>query len=89
MEDVIILLCTSELTVKEINLTPRIGLKALMDVASKTKDFTISDVVFGIAPRINAAGRIEHAKKAVEILIEKDRDKAKLFADRIFDFCGT
>ncbi|MEC7863755.1 MAG: single-stranded-DNA-specific exonuclease RecJ, partial [Bacteroidota bacterium] len=65
---------------KQINLNPRVGLKALMDVASKTKDFTISDVVFGIAPRINAAGRIEHAKKAVEILVEQDYDRAKSFA---------
>ena len=68
---------------KQINSTPRVGLKALMDAASKTKELTISDVVFGIAPRINAAGRIEHAKKAVEILVEKDYDRAKSFADGI------
>jgi single-stranded-DNA-specific exonuclease len=68
---------------KQINSTPRVGLKALMDAASKTKELTISDVVFGIAPRINAAGRIEHAKKAVEILVEQDYDRAKLFADVI------
>ena len=68
---------------KQINSTPRVGLKALMDAASKTKELTISDVVFGIAPRINAAGRIEHAKKAVEILVEQDYDRAKLFADGI------
>ena len=66
-----------------INQSPRVGLKALMDVAQKTKDVTISDVVFGVAPRINAAGRIEHAKKAVEILVEQDYAKAKLFADKI------
>ena len=35
---------------------------------------------FGIAPRINAAGRIEHAKKAVEILVEDDYEKAKNLA---------
>jgi single-stranded-DNA-specific exonuclease len=66
-----------------INQSPRVGLKALMDVAQKTKYVTISDVVFGVAPRINAAGRIEHAKKAVEILVEQDYAKAKLFADKI------
>jgi single-stranded-DNA-specific exonuclease len=66
-----------------INQSPRVGLKALMDVAQKTKYVTILDVVFGVAPRINAAGRIEHAKKAVEILIEQDYAKAKLFADKI------
>ena len=66
-----------------INQSPRVGLKVLMDVAQKTKEVTISDVVFGVAPRINAAGRIEHAKKAVEILVEQDYAKAKLFADKI------
>ncbi len=68
---------------QQINSNPRVGLKALMEVANKTKDVTITDVVFGVAPRINAAGRIEHAKKAVEILVEKDYLKAKLFADKI------
>jgi len=66
-----------------INQSPRAGLKVLMEVAQKTKEVTISDVVFGVAPRINAAGRIEHAKKAVEILVEQDYAKAKLFADKI------
>ena len=68
---------------KQINSQPRIGLKALMDAADKTKELTITDVVFGIAPRINAAGRIDHAKKAVEILVETDYVKAKSFADGI------
>ena len=68
---------------QQINKTPRVGLKALMVIANKTKDVTITDVVFGVAPRINAAGRIEHAKKAVEILVETDYAKAKLFADKI------
>ncbi len=62
---------------KQINTQPRAGLKALMDIANKIKELSISDVVFGIAPRINAAGRIEHAKKAVEILVEQDLDRAK------------
>ena len=69
--------------IRVINESPRVGLKALMEVANKTKNVTITDVVFGVAPRINAAGRIEHAKKAVEILVETDYAKAKLFADKI------
>jgi len=68
---------------QQINKNPRVGLKALMEIANKTKEVTITDVVFGVAPRINAAGRIEHAKKAVEILVETDYAKAKLFADKI------
>ena len=68
---------------KQINTHPRPGLKALMDIANKIKELSISDVVFGIAPRINAAGRIEHAKKAVEILVEQDLDRAKKLASFI------
>lgn len=68
---------------KEINSNPRVGLKALMKVANKINALNISDVVFGIAPRINAAGRIEHAKKAVEILVETDAKKADIFAEEI------
>ena len=67
----------------QINSNPRTGLKALIDIASRRNSLTIADLVFGIAPRINAAGRINHAKKAVEVLVEKDLDKAKLFASEI------
>ena len=48
---------------KQLSTEPRKGLKALMEVSDKEKNFTISDVVFGLAPRINAAGRIEHGRK--------------------------
>ena len=67
----------------QINSNPRVGLKALIDIASRKNSLTIADLVFGIAPRINAAGRMDHAKKAVEILVEQDFDKAKLFAFEI------
>ena len=68
---------------KQINSNPREGLRALMDDKTKVKKLTTSDLAFRIAPRINAAGRIEHAKKAVEILIEKNRDKATFFSESI------
>ena len=48
---------------KKINENPRVGIKALMDAAKRKGKWTISDIVFGIAPRINAAGRIEQGKK--------------------------
>ena len=51
-----------------------------MEIANKTSNLSVSDIVFGIAPRINAAGRIEHAKKAVEILVEEEYEKAKSLA---------
>ena len=66
-----------------INQSPRAGLRALIEKSRKTGELSISDVVFGIAPRINAAGRIEHGKLAVEILIEQDFEKAKVLAEAI------
>ena len=68
---------------QQLNASPRIGLKALMDVANRKDTFNISDVVFGLAPRINAAGRIEHGNKAVELLVQQDFSVAKEKADYI------
>ena len=68
---------------QQLNASPRIGLKALMDVVNRKDTFTISDVVFGLAPRINAAGRIEHGNKAVELLVQQDFSIAKEKADYI------
>ena len=65
-----------------INQSPRAGLKALM-AQSKAKNFSITDVVFKIAPRINAAGRIKHGNEAVALLSEFDDDQATIFAQEI------
>ena len=65
-----------------INSNPRTGIKAMMEQAKK-KEFTITDVVFIIAPRINAAGRIKHGNYAVELLTEIDFDTAVKFAAEI------
>ena len=67
--------------IRIINQSPRVGLKALIKKSGKQIPLTISDVVFGIAPRINAAGRIEHGKRAVQLLIETNESKAKEFAE--------
>jgi single-stranded-DNA-specific exonuclease len=56
-----------------INSTPRAGIKLLIDLSGKkTKALTITDVVFMIGPRINAAGRISHGRLAVELLTGED-----------------
>lgn len=68
---------------KIINAVPRIGVKALIDVASFNKHINVSNLVFGIGPRINAAGRIGHAKQAVELLLSNDVEEAKTFALKI------
>lgn len=65
-----------------INSNPRPGIKALIQNVKK-KVLSITDVVFIIAPRINAAGRIKHGKEAVALLTEFDLDQAGLFASEI------
>jgi single-stranded-DNA-specific exonuclease len=54
---------------QKINSNPCIGVKTLMLAAGKTENYTISDIVFTIGPRINAAGRIDDAKHSVQLLI--------------------
>lgn len=69
----------------QINTTPRPGIKALTQ-SIKRRNLTITDVVFVLAPRINAAGRIKHGKYAVELLTEFDDAKAQAFAIEIEKF---
>jgi single-stranded-DNA-specific exonuclease len=65
-----------------INNNPRPGIKALVHQVKKQK-LDITDVVFIIAPRINAAGRIKHGNHAVELLSEFDFEQAQQFASEI------
>lgn len=57
---------------QQLNSRPRIGMKALMHEHKRLGAMTITDVVFTIAPRINAAGRMKHAHDAVSLLIEEN-----------------
>jgi len=70
---------------KMINSEPRLGIKSLIQNIQK-KELTITDVVFTIAPRINAAGRIKHGNYAVELLVETDAEKAQRFSKEIDTF---
>ena len=70
---------------KVINTNPRTGFKAIIDQTKKT-ELTITDVVFVIAPRINAAGRMKHGQHAVNLLVENDMEQAKTFAGQIEKF---
>ncbi len=65
-----------------INADPRPGIKALIHQVKK-QTLDITDVVFIIAPRINAAGRIKHGNHAVELLSEFDFEQAQQFASEI------
>lgn len=68
-----------------INQQPRIGFKVIIDQINK-KELTITDVVFIIAPRINAAGRMKHGQHAVNLLTETNMDQAIQFASEIEKF---
>ncbi|MCH8903392.1 MAG: single-stranded-DNA-specific exonuclease RecJ [Bacteroidetes bacterium] len=73
-----------------LNNSPRIGLSALIDASGvkrtqvdeqtgevTSNTLTVSDIVFGLGPRINAAGRVDSARQAVELLISKNEEEAK------------
>lgn len=68
-----------------INSQPRNGIKAIIQQTQK-QELTITDVVFIIAPRINAAGRMKHGNYAVELLTEMNLDSAIEFASAIEKF---
>ena len=70
---------------KVINSTPRTGIKAIIGQLKK-KELNISDVVFVIAPRINAAGRMKHGGHAVQLLVEENLEAAQKWADEIEQF---
>jgi single-stranded-DNA-specific exonuclease len=68
------------LGLQKANQKPSVPLQALKTISKLEKEFTITDLVFIIAPRVNAAGRMDDAKKAVELFIESDVEKAKELA---------
>lgn len=68
---------------QKLNNDPSPGLKALKDIAGVKTDLDIGGVVFTLGPRINAAGRIDHARGAVELLIAKTEEAANAFAEKI------
>ncbi len=62
---------------QKLNQNPCKGLKALIDLAGRGNVFTVTDIVFSIGPRINAAGRIDDAKNAVKLLIASCDENAE------------
>ena len=65
-----------------INSNPRIGIHSILKSNLK-KEYIISDLMFFVAPRINAAGRIKHAELALQLLISSNEDHANLLAKEI------
>lgn len=71
------------LGLQKINSNPSPGIKALIKLGGLQKNLSITNVVFVIAPRVNAAGRMDDARKAVQLFIEKDPEKAFEFAEML------
>ncbi len=55
----------------------RPGIKVMLGVTNFKRQLTVTDLVFTIGPRINAAGRIEHGQQAVELLLSRDEKQAE------------
>lgn len=69
---------------KQLNNNASVGVKAVVEVCGLTgKDLTMSDIIFKIGPRINASGRIQNGKESVDLLVERDYDKALKMAQTI------
>lgn len=68
---------------QQINTNPAPGIKALIKLGGIQKELNINNVVFVIAPRVNAAGRMDDAKKAVQLFIEKDATRAFEIAEML------
>jgi single-stranded-DNA-specific exonuclease len=68
---------------QKLNTNPLAGTKALIELSGLQKKFSINNVVFIIAPRVNAAGRMDDARKAVLMFIDDDYIKAKEYAEML------
>ena len=66
--------------IKRINESPCLAISTLKELGGVTRALSISDLVFVIGPRVNAAGRMDDARKAVEFFIETDPDKIPALA---------
>lgn len=75
---------------KKLNENPITGLRSVIKISGiENKEITVDDIVFKIGPRINAAGRIESGKQAVELLIAQDENFATSMSDKINVYNNT
>ncbi|MCU0435039.1 MAG: single-stranded-DNA-specific exonuclease RecJ [Bacteroidia bacterium] len=68
---------------ERLNTAPRPGFAAILRLAKPKAEITVSDLVFLLAPRINAAGRVQHGTKAVELLVAANTAQADAEAEII------
>lgn len=72
----------ASLGLEQLNNSPRPGFKAIINQV-RIEELTLSNVIFMIAPRINAAGRMNHGSQAVELLVENDASRARKICSQI------
>ncbi len=69
---------------KQLNTQPSVGMKAIIDTCGLAgREITMSDIVFKIAPRINASGRMQNGTEAVDLMVETDAQRALVMAEQI------
>ena len=72
---------------KQLNQSPSVGIKSIIEICGLTgRELTMSDIVFKIGPRINASGRMVNGTEAVDLLVERDFEKALAEANRINEY---
>jgi len=71
------------LGLQKINNNPSQGLKAILQTAKFKGALSVTDVVFVIGPRLNAAGRIESGNRAVELLVAGEEEASQLLSEVI------
>ncbi len=69
--------------IKKVNENPSLSIKTLKHIGGVNRDMSISDLVFVIGPRVNAAGRMDDARKAVELFIETEPDRLLFLAQQL------
>lgn len=68
---------------KKVNENPNYGISALKELSGLQKELDIQNLIFMIAPRVNAAGRMDDGSKAVQLFIAKSREEAKQYAEML------
>ena len=72
---------------KQLNQNPSVGLKSIIEICGLTnRELTMSDIIFKIGPRINASGRMQNGTEAVDLLVERDFQKALAEATHINEY---
>ncbi len=69
---------------KQLNQNPSVGMKSIIEICGLTgRELTMSDIIFRIGPRINASGRVQNGTETVDLLVEKDFQRALTQASMI------